>query len=117
MRPKLWAVLVGVALALGASRVHAQGVVYRVPTTTYTSFYYAPAHYDAGALGTTYVRPNSYYLAPYGWPAREYVGIGGANDFPFYGQPWGNPSEPWSWPYIGTYPNPQLFRYYYPPVP
>lgn len=40
----------------------AQGVAYDVGGAWYTSFYYVPAHYDAGALGNTYVAPYSYYL-------------------------------------------------------
>jgi hypothetical protein len=113
----LLAFLIGLTIGLGAaSRAGAQGMVSNPASTSYSSFYWVPAHYDAGALGKTYVAPYNYYLAPYGLPARQYVGFG-TNDFPFYGQPYGNPSGPWSWPFLGTYPDPRLIRYYYPPVP
>jgi hypothetical protein len=56
----------------------------------------------------------SYYVAPYPYPARGYVGLG--NDFPFYGRPYGHPYDPWSWSYLSSYPNPGLARYFYPPV-
>jgi hypothetical protein len=56
----------------------------------------------------------SYYAAaPY--PPREYVGYG-INDFPYYGRPYGSPSDRWSWP-IMAYPSyGALAHYYYPPV-
>lgn len=58
--------------------------------------------------------PYSYYAAiPF--PARGYVGYG-YNDFPYYGRPYGSPSDPWSWAYMSTAPNAGLVRYYYPPV-
>ena len=58
--------------------------------------------------------PYSYYAAiPF--PARGYVGYG-SNDFPYYGRPYGSPSDPWTWPYMSTAYNAGLVRYYYPPV-
>jgi hypothetical protein len=55
----------------------------------------------------------SYYASPQ--PARTYVGYG-ADDFPFYGVPYGHPYDPWTWPYMtGSY-NRGLARYYDPPV-
>jgi hypothetical protein len=46
-----------------------------------------------------YMPPYSYYAAPYPWLARQYVGYG--NDgFPFYGRPYGSPSDRWSWAYL-----------------
>src|SRR4051794_35983345 len=42
------------------------------------------------------VPPYSYWAA-YPFPARAYVAYGN-NDFPFYGTPYGSPSDPWSWP-------------------
>ena len=42
--------------------------------------------------------PYSYYAA-FPNPAREYVGYG-FNDFPFYGDPYGKPTDRWSWQYM-----------------
>jgi hypothetical protein len=47
-----------------------------------------------------YPAPYSYYAAPYPFPARLYVGYG--NDFPFYGRPYGHPSDRWSWSSMGA---------------
>jgi hypothetical protein len=64
-----------------------------------------------------YVPPYSYSVAyQRSLPARIYVGYGD-DLFPFYGRPYGKPTDAWSWsamsssPYGGT-----LARYYYPPV-
>ena len=35
-----------------------------------------------------------------------------ANDFPYYGRPYGSPSDPWSWPAMAGYPNGVPTRYY-----
>src|SRR5438874_819258 len=60
------------------------------------------------------VPPYSYYAAiPF--PARGYVGYG-SNDFPYYGRPYGSPSDPWTWPYMSGGYGTSLARYYYPPV-
>jgi hypothetical protein len=48
------------------------------------------------------VPPYSYW-ANYPFPARAYVGYGN-NDFPFYGRPYGSPSDPWSWPAMSRTP-------------
>lgn len=61
-----------------------------------------------------YIAPYSYYAAPYPYPARFYVGYG--RNFPFYGTPYGHPSDRWSWSSLSGYPNPALACYYYPPV-
>jgi hypothetical protein len=42
--------------------------------------------------------PYSYWAA-FPNPAREYVGYG-FNDFPFYGDPYGKPTDRWSWQYM-----------------
>jgi len=55
----------------------------------------------------------SYYASPY--PARTYVAYG-ADDFPFYGVPYGHPYDPWTWPYMSGSYNRGLARYYDPPV-
>jgi hypothetical protein len=73
----------------------------------YSSSYVAP-------YSSSYVPPYSYYAAdPY--PARIYVGYG-SNDFPFYGQPYGYPTDKWSWAAMSTGRFGGLARYYYPPV-
>ena len=48
-------------------------------------------------------------------PARSYVGLGGATDFPFHGQAYGHPYDPWTWPYMANGGR-GLARYYYPPL-
>jgi hypothetical protein len=55
-----------------------------------------------------YVPMYDYYSAPYPLPARFYMGYG-RNDFPFYGQTYGHPYEPWTWAGLSRYPA-------YPPV-
>jgi len=69
-----------------------------------------------GTYPTFYVVPYSYYAAiPFA--ARGYVSYG-ADEFPYYGRPYGSPSDPWTWPYMsGSYYYGVLARYYYPPVP
>jgi hypothetical protein len=58
--------------------------------------------------------PYNYYVAhPY--PARDYVGYG-TNDFPFYGRPYGKPTDRWTWPFLSGSEARTLARYYYPPV-
>jgi hypothetical protein len=56
----------------------------------------------------------SYWTAAYyGYPPRIYVGLGSpANDFPYYGRPYGSPSDPWSWPAMAGYPWGMPTRYY-----
>jgi hypothetical protein len=45
----------------------------------------------------------SYWTAAYyGYPPRIYVGYG-SDDFPYYGRPYGSPSDPWSWPAMAGY--------------
>src|SRR5690242_12194486 len=51
-----------------------------------------------------YMPSYSYWTAAYyGFPPRIYAGYG-YNDFPYYGQPYGSPSDPWSWPAMAGYP-------------
>ena len=120
MKTRLRVLIVAGLLGLsGATQARAQGIAYTVPppARSYSSFYYVPPHYDAGAYGTRYIPPYDYYLAPYGLPAREYVGLGTTGDYPFYGRAYGNPSSPWSWSALQNYPDSRLVRYFYPPVP
>jgi hypothetical protein len=73
--------------------------------------------YSAGTIppATRTNAPSySYWTAAYyGYPPRTYVGLGSkANDFPYYGRPYGSPSDPWSWPAMAGYPNGVPTRYY-----
>jgi len=70
-----------------------------------------PLTLDSGSGNVFYY---SYYMAP-SQPARVYVGYG-ANDYPFYGSPYGSPSDRWSWEAMSNHPYSALDRYYYPPV-
>jgi len=71
-------------------------------------------------LVTTYpaqgqVMPYSYWvLAPQ--PARVYVEYGAIDQFPFHGRAYGNPSDRWSWYYMGGGDSRYLAKYYYPPL-
>jgi len=59
------------------------------------------------------VLPYSYWvLAPN--PSRVYVEYGEIDRFPFYGRPYGNPSDRWSWYYLGGGDSRYLAKYYYP---
>ena len=59
------------------------------------------------------VLPYSYWvLAPN--PSRVYVDYGEIDRFPFYGRPYGNPSDRWSWYYLGGGDSRYLAKYYYP---
>ncbi|SIO58248.1 hypothetical protein SAMN05444166_5606 [Singulisphaera sp. GP187] len=95
------------SLALGSS-AKAQTVVYQGTSAT------APVVAGPTFADPSYVPPYSYYAA-YPNPARGYVGYG-TNDFPYYGRPYGGPSDRWSWSAMSTAGNGGLARYYYPPV-
>jgi len=61
------------------------------------------------------VMPYSYWVtAPS--PARIYAGYGAIDQFPFYGRPYGNPSDRWSWYNLGGGDSRYLAKYYYPPL-
>jgi hypothetical protein len=88
------------AMALAASilvvsEVRAQSIIATVPTPGMSgSAGTANAGFSQGTPPTGYL-PYSYYAAlPF--RARGYVGYG-FNDFPFYGQPYGRPTDTWSW--------------------
>jgi hypothetical protein len=97
--------LITLSLILTASRADAQNYVTRgsrstpgtIPPATHTN---APSY--------------SYYTAAYyGYPPRIYVGLGSSsNDFPYYGRPYGSPSDPWSWPAMAGYSSGVPTRYY-----
>ena len=57
----------------------------------------------AASPALPYAPSYSYWSAAYyGYPPRIYVPIG-SNDFPYYGRPYGSPSDPWSWPAMAEY--------------
>ena len=59
------------------------------------------------------VLPYSYWvLAPN--PSRVYVGYGEIDRFPYYGRAYGNPSDRWSWYYLGGGDRRYLAKYYDP---
>ncbi len=61
------------------------------------------------------VMPYSYWVsAPK--PARIYVEYGARDQFPFQGRAYGNPSDRWSWYYMGGGDSRYLAKYYYPPL-
>jgi hypothetical protein len=62
----------------------------------------------------TYWPSYSYWTAAYyGYPPRIYIGLGSAaNDFPYYGQPYGSPSDPWTWPAMAGNGSGRPTRYY-----
>lgn len=99
------------ALTLGASlRAEAQGVVAVEPRAPLT-WISVPTYYSSA-----YVPPYSYYAALPA-PARGYVPYGSQDQFPFYGNPYGHPYDPWTWSYIGGGYQAYMARYFYPPVP
>lgn len=65
-------------------------------------------------IGTAYSPPYSYFAA-YPLPPRGYYGYGANDVFPFYGQPYGKPSDRWSWDAMGGSMASRT-RYFYPPV-
>ena len=93
---KLPAAVLALTLALGltASRAEAQVMT---PHGSWT---------DVGgtrAFRPYYMPSYSYWTAAYyGYPPRIYVGYG-SDDFPYYGRPYGSPSDPWSWPAMAGY--------------
>ncbi len=107
LRPLAAAALVAAAIALSPRPAAAQQVVAQGPFVTYYSSGYVTNPWP------TY----SYYATPPGLPARVYVGYPGASEpFPFYGRPYGNPSDRWSWSTLGGMGGAPA-RYFYPPVP
>lgn len=108
MKTRLLVLAFAAVLGLSSARAQAQSVV-----TTYG----VPA--SPGIIYGRYTLLPQYtysYYAAYQYPAREYVGYG-TNDFPYYGRPYGHPSDRWSWPYLSGEYTAALVRYYYPPVP
>jgi hypothetical protein len=106
----------------GTGEARAQGRVFvgpGGPVSLTPGYGYAasPAGAPAFTYSASYVPPYSYYAAiQKGIPARIYTDGFGAGDFPYYGRPYGRPTDPWSWSYIsGGYRN-ALTHYYYPPL-
>jgi hypothetical protein len=59
--------------------------------------------------------PYSYWVsAPK--PVRIYVEYGASDQSPFQGRAYGNPSDRWSWYYMGGGDSRYLAKYYYPPL-
>jgi hypothetical protein len=99
-------------LFLAASSAHAQYPIVYAPVPPAAVSVDSP-----GGIPPTrfsYFPSYSYWTAAYyGYPARIYIGLGSpANDFPYFGQPYGSPSDPWSWPAMSGYPNGVPTRYY-----
>lgn len=112
---RIFAFLVVIGLAT-ASAARAQSFVYTGPRTLagnpaiQPSYPFPMQSYGAPRVvsGGQYLPMYDYYSAPYPLPARFYMGYG-PNDYPFYGQTYGHPYEPWSWAGLSRYPA-------YPPV-
>jgi hypothetical protein len=77
--------------------------------------------YSAGINGSPVYsgqRPADYsYWVAYPSPSRTYVPYGALDQFPFQGRPYGNPSDRWSWYYMGGGNSRYLARYFSPPLP
>ncbi len=109
LRPSAFALVALVGL-ISTGRASAQAVL-----TSYTvvapnasispSYTYPVPSYGAPRLlqGGVYAPVYDYFAAPYPLPARIYAGYG-KNDFPFYGQVYGHPYEPFTWAGMSRYP-------------
>jgi hypothetical protein len=97
---------------LAATDARAQYVAGPALAPTVTVSYGTPG--GIPAANYTYAPSYSYWTAAYyGYPPRIYVGLGAeANDFPYYGQPYGSPSDPWSWSAMAGYAAGIPTRYY-----
>lgn len=124
MRKSIAAMALAALVLAGGSRVEAQAVrsgIYGGPrvfngpgyaagNVDNSGYAAAPASFPPG-----YVAPYSYYAAPPGLPAREYVGA--SDNFPFSGRPYGHAYDLWTWNYMAPrYYGGVLARYYYPPL-
>ena len=56
------------------------------------------------------------YWAAFPGPARRYVPYGGADIFPYHGDPYGHAYASWSWSALSGWNNDRLAHYYYPPL-
>jgi hypothetical protein len=59
----------------------------------------APASYARPLVPT-----SSYYIPRYPLPPRIYLGYGANDVFPYSGQPYGYPYDPWTWPSLVSNP-------------
>src|SRR3954468_2287517 len=98
MKPLIAALVVAIAPFVLVPKAGAQVVVQPGP---WASYHGADPTW-AWSYPESAVPPYSYW-ANYPFPARGYVGYGN-NDFPFYGTPYGSPSDPWSWPAMSRTP-------------
>ena len=109
MRLAIAAVFVSASVLVGSAR--AQSFVYVGPSTVAPNVsvlphgnYTLPSYGAPRVIGGGTYRPAyGYPSAPYPLPARFYVPYS-TNDFAFHGQPYGHPSEPWSWEGLSRYP-------------
>jgi hypothetical protein len=101
-------------LVLAVSTVRAQQASYPAPGTSATVNASGSRAGGIPAATNTYAPSYSYWTAAYyGFPPRTYVGLGSQkNDFPYYGRPYGSPSDPWSWPAMAGYGAGIPTRYY-----
>ena len=56
------------------------------------------------------------YWAAFPGPARRYVPYGGADIFPYHGDPYGHAYASWSWSALSGWNDARLAHYYYPPL-
>jgi hypothetical protein len=99
--------------APGAGTVVVRETVVGSPVLTVTPTSYS--YVGPIASSPPVILPYSYYvLAP--MPSRIYLPYGATDQFPFQGRAYGNPSDRWSWYYMGGGPSRYLARYYYPPL-
>jgi hypothetical protein len=127
MKTGIKALLFVIPLLVGTAQVKAQHVVggrYTYVTQVPSGVSSAPTYLPSVAgyatiprptVGTTYVPPYSYYVVPNPYATRYYSGYGN-NDFPFYGKPYGRPTDAWTWPYMSHGYYNQMARYYSPPL-
>jgi hypothetical protein len=111
MRP----VLVAFVVALSSLNLVAQVNAQECPGCSRTGSlgYAQPAGGSPIIQGQGTILPYSYWVSAPN-PARIYVEYGTADQFPFYGRPYGNPGDRWSWYYMGGGSSRYLARYYYP---
>ena len=125
MKTLLMAMFVAAPLLVGVSHADGQYVARRgysvvapAPVVVAPTLVPSVATYAVvprPTVGSTYVPPYSYYVVPNPYAKRHYSGYG-ANDFPFYGRPYGRPYDAWSWPYLSHGYDNAMARYYYPPL-
>ncbi|WP_169972650.1 hypothetical protein [Tautonia rosea] len=107
--------LVATLAAPGSNRAEAQGLTpFGAPVVVSSPALPGSTFGGAITFDQGFTFPYSYYAA---FPnrARQYVPYGPNDVFPFYGTPYGQPYDRWTWDAMSGPPN-ALQRYYYPPV-